>query len=141
MGNSDSTGDEDAGHLTVTYHHNAFHRSGGRNPSVRFGTVHTYNNHYLDLDDYGVASRMEAQVLVENNWFENVNRPIRADTSLSPIAGFVRGEETNTYVNCTPNSITSPPATWVPPYAYPLDQVDDVPGLVNTWAGVGIVTF
>jgi pectate lyase len=141
VGNSDSTGDEDAGHLTVTYHHNAFHRSGGRNPSVRFGTVHAYNNHYLDLDDYGVASRMEAQVLVENNWFENVNRPIRADTSLSPIAGFVRGQETNTYVNCTPNSITSPPATWVPPYVYPLDPVGYVPGLVNVWSGVGIVTF
>lgn len=141
VGNSDGSGDEDEGHLTVTYHHNAFHRSGGRNPSVRFGTVHAYNNHYLDLDDYGVASRMEAQVLVENNWFENVNRPIRADTSLSPIAGHVSGVETNAYVACTPNSITSTPATWVPPYAYPLDAVGDVPELVNTWAGVGIVAF
>jgi pectate lyase len=141
VGNSDSTGDEDFGHLTVTYHHNSFHNSGGRNPSVRFGTVHVYNNHYTDLDDYGIASRMDAQVLVENNWFENVNRPIRADTSLSPVAGHVRGEETNVYVDCTPNSITSPPATWVPPYTYPLDDVDDVPGLVDVWSGVGLVTF
>ena len=108
---------------------------------MRFGTVHAYDNHYLDLDDYGIASRMEAQVLVENNWFENVNRPIRADTSLSPIAGHVRGVETNAFVNWTPNSITSRPATWVPPYAYPLDPVDDVPALVDTWSGVGIVTF
>jgi pectate lyase len=109
VGNSDNTGDEDAGHLTVTYHHNSFIRSGGRNPSVRFGMVHVYNNLYRDLDDYGVAGRMGAQVPVENNWFENVNRPIRADTSLSPVAGHVSGVDTNTFVNCTPNSIASAP--------------------------------
>lgn len=140
VGNSDDATD-DPGHLTVTYHHNSFIDSGGRNPSVRFGHVHLFNNYYKDLDDYGVASRMGAEVVVENNWFENVRRPIRADTSLSPIAGFVRGEETNAYVNSGANSITSPPATWLPPYSYSLDPVNIVPESVARWAGVGVVTF
>jgi hypothetical protein len=108
---------------------------------VRFGLVHAYNNYYRDLDDYAIASRMGAQVVVENNWFENVDRPIRADTSLSPVAGFVRGVETNVFLNCTPSSITTPPATWVPPYAYLLDAVADVPALVQPYAGVGVVVF
>jgi pectate lyase len=141
VGNSDNTGDEDAGHLTVTYHHNSFIRSGGRNPSVRFGLVHVYNNLYRDLDDYGVAARMDAQVPIENNWFENVDRPIRADTSLSPVAGHVSGVDTNAFVNCTPNSITSTPATWVPPYGYFLDPVASVPETVAQYAGVGVVVF
>ena len=141
VGNSDDTGGEDAGHLTVTYHHNSFIRSGGRNPSVRFGMVHVYNNLYRDLDDYGVAARMGAQVPVENNWFENVNRPIRADTSLSPVAGHVSGVDTNAFVNCTPSSITSAPATWVPPYPYFLDPVASVPEVVAQYAGVGVVVF
>lgn len=145
VGNSDDTGAEDSGHLTVTYHHNSFDNSGGRNPSVRFGLVHVFNNHYRNLDDYAIASRMDAEVVVENNYFDNVNRPIRADTTLSPIAGFVRGEGTNVYTNCPVvcpgNSITRAEATWVPPYPYSLDLAEDVPTTVATWAGVGIVTW
>jgi membrane-bound lytic murein transglycosylase MltF len=38
VGNSENTGDEDSGHLRVTYHHNLFTRVDGRNPSIRFGT-------------------------------------------------------------------------------------------------------
>jgi pectate lyase len=141
VGHSDDNASQDAGHLTVTYHHNSFLNSGGRNPSVRFGLVHVFDNDYRELDDYAIASRMGAQVVIENNWFENVNRPIRADTSLSTVAGQVSGVETNVFLNCTPNSITSSPATWLPPYAYPLDPVAVVPELVSQWAGVGKVVF
>ena len=138
---SDDGATGDAGHLTVTYHHNSFINSGGRNPSVRFGLVHVFNNDYRDLDDYGIASRMGAEVVIENNWFENVARPIRADTTLSPVAGRVRGTETNVFLNCTANSIVLPDATWVPPYDYPLDPVNDVPWIVARWSGVGVVTY
>jgi pectate lyase len=138
---SGDTSTQDPGHLSVTYHHNSFIGSGGRNPSIRFGLGHVFDNYYRDLDDYGIASRMGAQVVIENNWFEDVVLPIRADTSLSPVAGAVRGEETNAYVRSGPNHITLPPATWVPPYDYSLDPVEAVPGIVAQWAGVGVVTF
>jgi pectate lyase len=141
VGNSENTGDEDAGHLTVTYHHNLFTRVDGRNPSIRFGTGHVYNNHYLNIPDYGIASRQNAQVRIENNYFDNVEQPIRADTSLSDVAGLVSQVSTNVFVNCGPNSITTSPATWVPPYNYPLDPAGNVPSVVQQGAGVGKVTF
>jgi len=141
VGNSDNTGSEDTGHLRITYHHNLFNHVEGRNPSIRFGTGHVYNNYYLDVPDYGIASRMGAQVRVENNYFQNVGTPIRADTSLSDVAGSVSLVETNVFDNCGPNSITTSPATWVPPYAYPVDATADIPTRVLQWAGVGKVTF
>jgi pectate lyase len=139
VGSSD-TSTQDPGHLSVTYHHNSFVNSGGRNPSIRFGLGHVFDNYYRDIDDYGIASRLGAEVVIENNWFENVRLPIRADTSLSPVAGAVRGEETNVYVSSGPNSITLPPATFVPPYDYPLDPADSVPDTVAQWSGVGVLT-
>ena len=141
VGNSENTGDEDSGHLRVTYHHNLFTRVDGRNPSIRFGTGHVYNNHYLDVPDYGVASRQNAQVRVENNYFDTVGRPIRADTSLSDVAGFVNQVSTNIFVNSGSNSITTPPATFVPPYSYRLDAAANVPAIVQQGAGVGKVVF
>ncbi|HEX6085369.1 MAG TPA: hypothetical protein VF266_12640 [Thermoanaerobaculia bacterium] len=33
----------------MTYHHNFLTHDDGRNPSVRFGTAHVYNNYYLDI--------------------------------------------------------------------------------------------
>ena len=119
VGNSENTGGEDTGHLRVTYHHNLFTRVDGRNPSIRFGTGHVYNNHYLNVPDYGIASRRNAQVRVENNYFDNVETPIRADTSLSDVAGFVNQVNTNIFVNCGPNSITTPAGNFVPPYSLP----------------------
>jgi pectate lyase len=141
VGNSEDTGDEDSGHLRVTYHHNLFTRVDGRNPSIRFGTGHIYNNHYLNIPDYGIASRQNAQVRVENNYFDNVETPIRADTSLSDVAGFVNQVNTNIFVNCGPNSITTPAGNFVPPYSYPLDAASAVPSRVQQGAGVGKVTF
>jgi pectate lyase len=141
VGNSENTGDEDTGHLRVTYHHNFFTRVDGRNPSIRFGTGHIYNNHYLNIPDYGIASRQNAQVRIENNYFDNVEMPIRADTSLSDVAGFVNQVSTNIFVNCGPNSITNPPGNFVPPYSFPLDAASTVPARVQQGAGVGKVTF
>jgi pectate lyase len=141
VGHSENNADEDVGHLTVTYHHNSFINSGGRNPSVRFGTAHVFNNYYKDIDDYAIASRINAEVLIENNWFDNVRRPIRADTSLSDIPGRVRGVETNTYIGSGANSIITPPATWVPAYPYSADPTAIVPESVARWSGVGVVTY
>ena len=116
-------------------------RVDGRNPSIRFGTGHVYNNHYLDVPDYGVASRQNAQVRVENNYFDNVGQPIRADTSLSDVAGFVNAVNTNIFVNSGANSITNPPGTFVPPYSFRLDAAANVPSIVQQGAGVGKVVF
>jgi len=141
VGNSDNTGAEDTGHLRITYHHNFFTRVDGRNPSIRFGTGHVYNNYYLNVPDYGIASREGAQVRVEQNFFDTVGQPIRADTSLSPVAGSVNQVSTNIFINSGANSITLAPATFVPPYTFHLDPAANVPAIVQQGAGVGKVVF
>jgi pectate lyase len=75
LGHSDDNASQDVGHLRVTYHHNWFDGSGTRHPRVRFGNpVHVFNNFYTG-NEYGVASTMNAGVLVEGNYFEDVEDP------------------------------------------------------------------
>jgi pectate lyase len=66
VGHSDSNGKEDTGHLRVTYHHNHWENIHSRAPMIRFGTLHSYNSQYVNVDD-GVNVRDGAQALVENS--------------------------------------------------------------------------
>jgi pectate lyase len=76
LGHDDGNGSEDRGRLHVSYHHNWFDGTNQRNPRVRFGNVvHVYNNYYDGVGSYGVASTVEAGVLVEGNYFENTDDP------------------------------------------------------------------
>ena len=47
IGGSDSLEKVDGGKLNVTFRHNLYENAGQRLPRVRFGKVHTYNNHYI----------------------------------------------------------------------------------------------
>ncbi|KAI0542014.1 polysaccharide lyase family 1 protein [Xylaria digitata] len=69
VGHSDSNGDEDTGHLTVTYANNYFENINSRGPSFRFGTGHIFNNYYSNVNT-AINTRLGAQVLVESTVFE-----------------------------------------------------------------------
>jgi pectate lyase len=76
LGHDDGNAAQDVGRLKVSYHHNFLDNTNQRNPRVRFGDqVHIYNNYYLGTGNYGVASTMDAGVIVEGNYFENVDDP------------------------------------------------------------------
>ncbi|PYH88232.1 pectin lyase-like protein [Aspergillus ellipticus CBS 707.79] len=75
IGHSDSNGDEDSGHLTVTYANNYWYNINSRAPSFRFGTGHIYNSYYLDVSD-GINARDGAQLLVESNQFVGSKKPL-----------------------------------------------------------------
>lgn len=75
VGHSDSNGDEDTGHLRITYANNYWENLGSRGPSLRFGTGHVYNNYYKNMDT-AIDSRDGAQMLVQSNVFSNVTEPI-----------------------------------------------------------------
>ncbi|MBT3068984.1 polysaccharide lyase family 1 protein [Rhodoferax sp. U11-2br] len=47
LGGSDGLDKVDGGKLNVTFRHNLYENAGQRLPRVRFGQVHTYNNHYI----------------------------------------------------------------------------------------------
>ncbi|KAA8893759.1 pectin lyase fold/virulence factor [Sphaerosporella brunnea] len=75
VGHSDSSTVEDTGNLTVTYSHNYFENINSRAPSYRFGTGHIFNNYFESVSD-GINTRDGAQLLVENNVFEDVKKPL-----------------------------------------------------------------
>jgi pectate lyase len=135
LGHSD-TFTQDIGHLRVTYHHNFFDGTDQRHPRVRFGDpVHVFNNYYLNNSLYGVASTMDAGVLVEGNYFENVAHPSYVGYDKSGPGRLVA--RNNVFVNSgapqTAGTVTEP-RTY---YAYTLDDPADVPAIVRAGVGVG----
>lgn len=137
LGHDDSNGAQDIGRLKVTYHHNFFDGSNQRNPRVRFGEpVHIYNNYYLHITGYGAASQMDACLVVENNFFDDVEKPTRND--VGGTAGRIEARG-NINVNTedpivTAGSCTSQPGSY---YSYTPDAAANVPALVSAGAGVG----
>ncbi|HEU4325716.1 MAG TPA: pectate lyase, partial [Roseiflexaceae bacterium] len=135
LGHDDANGAQDIGRLKVTYHHNFFDGSDQRNPRVRFGEpVHVFNNYYRN-NSYGIASTMNAGVVAEGNYFENIHNPMRVNFSGDP-GRLV--ERNNICVNC--NNPFETGGTVVEPrsyYSYTLDPVANVPAIVMQGAGVG----
>ncbi|RYE17972.1 MAG: hypothetical protein EOP51_22925 [Sphingobacteriales bacterium] len=103
----------DVGHLRVTMHHNYFYNSAERNPCLRTGYMHVFNNYIKDVTGYGVGVTDGATVRTDNNYFENVVKPIWTEFNDSP--GFVSGASTNYYdPSCTANIISTAPSSWTP---------------------------
>ncbi|GLY47074.1 pectate trisaccharide-lyase [Lentzea sp. NBRC 102530] len=134
LGHSDDNGSEDRGKLRVTYHHNWFDGTQQRHPRVRFGNpVHVYNNYYGGVTSYGVASTMEAGVLVEGNYFENTEDPFHRGEGSSPGGSLVA--RSNHFVNS--GSGDQGGSVKSLPYSYPLDGASSVKSVVTAGAGAG----
>ena len=132
VGHSDDNGSQDRGKLRVTYHHNWFDGTNQRNPRVRFGNpVHVFNNLYSSVGSYGVASTMEAGVLVEGNYFENTDDTFHLGEGSSPAGSLVA--RNNHFVGSsagqTGGSVKSIP------YSYTLDTASSVKSIVSSGAG------
>ena len=78
VGHSDTNASEDTGHLTITWHHNWWADFVmERQPRVRFGRVHVFNNLYTSKgDDYCIGVGVGANLRTENNVFVGVKTPI-----------------------------------------------------------------
>ncbi len=72
----DGSDDDNAPVHYGTYHHNYYDNTASRNPRVRGGSVHVYNNYYTGVTGYGVGAAVGASVLVQNNYFENMQKPM-----------------------------------------------------------------
>lgn len=134
LGHDDGNGSEDNGHLRVTYHHNWFNGTNQRNPRVRFGNpVHVYNNYFSNIGSYGVASTENAGVIVEGNYFENVEDPYHLGEADSGPGSLVA--RNNTKVNSgageTGGSVSNPS------YSVTIDSSSGVKSSVTSGAGVG----
>lgn len=132
LGHDDDNGEQDIGHLRVTYHHNWFDGTSSRHPRVRFSALcHVYNNYYVD-NGYGVASTCDAEVLVEGNYFDGCYAPTYVGYGSSPDGDLV--ERNNIFIGHTisPETRGTVPE---PTYSYWLDDANDVPDIVQAYAG------
>ncbi|MDQ2584143.1 MULTISPECIES: pectate lyase family protein [Saccharothrix] len=134
LGHSDDNASQDRGKLRVSYHHNWFDGTNQRHPRVRFGNpVHVYNNYYGGVTSYGVASTLEAGVLVEGNYFENTKDPFHRGEGSSPAANLVA--RNNHFVNS--GSGDQGGSVKSIPYSYTLDSASSVKSTVQGGAGTG----
>ena len=135
LGHSDDNASQDVGHLKVTYHHNLFNGTSGRHPRVRFSELcHVFNNYYVD-NDYGIASTCDAEVLVEGNYFKNVDSPTHVGYASSGDGDLI--ERDNIFVSSgSPETRGSVPEA-SSYYSYTLDNAADIPRIVSAGAGVG----
>ena len=135
LGHSDDNASQDVGHLRVSYHHNYFDGSQTRHPRVRFGNpVHVYNNYFRD-NEYGVASTMNAGVLVEGNYFENVDEPTLVGYADSDPGKLV--QRNNTFVGSGAPQASGTVSSI--PYAYSLEASTGIKARVSAGAGPGKV--
>ena len=126
----------DQGKLRVTYHHNYFDGTGSRHPRVRVASlVHVFNNYFRD-NDHGVASTMDAGLLVEGNYFEGVKHPLHTQYGASRQAGRLV-ERNNVYVESGPPTNRGSVAEPKQFYDYQLDATQNIPKIVPARAGVG----
>jgi pectate lyase len=139
--------------LHVTFHHNWFGENvRERMPSIRWGTVHLYNNYYnAPGNNYCIRTRLNAQSRIENNVFENVRNPWEiyiTDTTNAVGRIFAANNlELNvTWGNSTTNTkkglsmvqiVPGKDDVFTPPYTYTPDPTDQVKELMTQGAGAG----
>ncbi len=137
----------------VTFHHNWYSDyCRERMPSVRFGRVHVFNNYYDCVDNnYCVRTRLDAEVLVENNYFLGVQNPwerfvtgtpgnfpgrLKASGNITNNCTFVNGWVSGAIV--IPGNDTLLDATLTTGiYPYTLTPASDVPYYIQTYSGNG----
>ena len=126
----------DKGKLNVTLHHNYFNNNYERNPSIRFGRAHVFNNYYYNSmsssSGYGIAARMGAIVRAEANYFQIKQNPL---VTLGPKHGQFSAVSTNVFKGSGKNKIQSSSSSWKPSYSYKLTAASNVPSVVKAGAG------
>ncbi|MBU3215040.1 right-handed parallel beta-helix repeat-containing protein [Clostridium estertheticum] len=80
-------GMSDTENFYVTYHHNWFDHSDSRQPRIRVGTIHIYNNYFDGNSKYGVGVTKGASAFVEDNYFRNCKYPMLSSLQGSDISG------------------------------------------------------
>jgi pectate lyase len=133
IGHSDS---EEFLHM-FTYHHNHFVNILARQPMVRYGRAHIYNNYIHDGGGNGIDVRIGSDILIEKNQFAILSKAVfGADDGKATLVD-------NVAVGNSSKKTTIaelPKGTFVPPYPYTADPVGNVIALVTEHAGVGKIS-
>ncbi|MFG2824482.1 RICIN domain-containing protein [Kitasatospora sp. NPDC048365] len=116
----------------MTIHHNRIHDTNQRNPSIdNVALAHLYDNHLQNITSYGNLSRGASRTVIENSYYDHVANPYYNDTaaaSLSQSGSIVVNSSGKQQTNGT----TFTPGSY---YPYTLDPAQDVPALLDRYAG------
>ena len=147
-----SSDSDNASQYHVTFHHNWYgDYCRERMPSVRFGRVHVFNNYYNCAgNNYCVRTRIDAQVLVENNYYIGVQNPwerfvttgtaglLKASGNITNNCIFVNGWTSGAVVIPGNDTLTDPSLTSnLYQYTNVLNATIDIPYYITTYAGSG----
>ncbi|WP_434042476.1 MULTISPECIES: pectate lyase family protein [Sorangium] len=136
LGHDDSNGPQDTGRLHVTYHHNWLDHTVQRNPRVRFGQAHVFNNFANEISDYVIGLGTGASVHAEGNYVDTVKR-----TSKEYGGTDLTWTDTNIVVETLHGGVENgkgfDPTAY---YAISADPAADIPAIVMSQAGAGKLT-
>ncbi len=125
----------------VTYHHNLYENANSRMPLFRGGTGHIFNNYYLDVVSTAINSRLNACILIEQNYFKNVHNPwVSAFSNILGAVDTVGNIRVNSPFDYSSSDTHQPlSCTLSIPYTYAdvLHPASDVPDILRQKAGVG----
>jgi pectate lyase len=126
--------------MTTTFHHNFFDGTQQRNPRVRFGKSHVYNNYYTGNSIYAIVSACNAKVFVEGNYLINVAHPSYCGYDKSPVGDL---EEQNNVLSTGCGAFVTHGTTFNPSdfYEYELDDPNGLNEYIPAYAGAGKVDF
>jgi len=139
----------DAGRLRVTYHHNLFENTVSRQPRVRYGRVHVFNNLYLGNDagsypyDYAIGVGHESRVFSENNvWEIRSGLPVKRwnGNNFFDRGSIVNGRPADLLAELRaahPGVAISGDVGWVPPHRAGLEDAARAAARVRAGAGAG----
>ena len=108
----------------VTFHHNYWDKTDGRNPKVgKKSQVHLFNNLWKDVKSYSVSVSDQSEAKIEGDYFENASQPhhlesnglIDADLASNVYTGLSATDSHKDY-----GSLLS----WRVPYTYQKDRAD-----------------
>lgn len=137
VGGSDSK-TTDAGKLNVTWHHNWWADNVvERQPRVRFGKNHIFNNLYTSTSsNYCVRAGIQAHLLLENNVFSGVKDPHEFNNSDDQGTAHITASG-NLYTSVSGDKATGGGGTPFtdPPYAYTLDATANLLAAIQAGAG------
>lgn len=128
--------ESDVGKLKITFHHNLWGAGiTSRQPRVRYGQVHVFNNYYYYTEvtgdrgsNYAIGGGYESKLVVENNYFENIGSAFTymSDNGTAEVvaSGNVGG------------SVPNRGSSFQPPYPYSLTSAEEAREDVLANAGV-----
>jgi pectate lyase len=121
----------DVGRLRVTFHHGWWADNvDQRMPRTRFGNIHVFNNLYTSSgNSYCTNAGIQTHLLVENNVYIDVNRPLSPDANGDMLA---RG---NLFTNTTPANPVANGTGFTPPYSYTLEATGSLAATIRAQAG------